>query len=286
MRGEERRHIYLSKEFTLLRLMIFLLFLTASVWFGVAVIRHPGYLLISYEPWLIQMPLWFALLCLLFLLGLFYVFIDGIDRLHFTWFRLKNWWRFRYVRKAKLISKEQVVQFQKSTYCTRFQQLTPKTDQGIQTLWKAVPRSMRYDGAIVAAYVAQNLQVVDSKGVLLLTTHPTRAFELEKLIRKVLRRTWYPELVPLYGQLQVKSNKQQLAIVGGWLKIYGPHQSLFLLLGQLCVQLQLWGKAKDYFKKCLEMGACPDASLAYGNLLEQLGDTQAAIAIYSRHHKK
>ena len=44
------------------RLIILLLFLVLSVWFGLTFLRHPGYMLVVYQPWMVQMPLWFALM--------------------------------------------------------------------------------------------------------------------------------------------------------------------------------------------------------------------------------
>src|SRR5579862_7546047 len=87
------------------RLFLFLLFLIVSVWFGLTVVRHPGFLFIVYQPWMVQMPIWFALLGLFILFGLFYLFITGIDRIYFLWFRMKNWLRFR--REHRSYSKTQ-----------------------------------------------------------------------------------------------------------------------------------------------------------------------------------
>ena len=69
-------------------------------------------------------------------------------------------------------------------------------------------------------------------------------------------------------------------IVGAWVKMYGPHPELLLTLGKLCVQVQLWGKAKDYFTKCLEQGPNAEASLEYGKLLEFLGEPEEAMQKY------
>ena len=55
------------------RLIVVLLFLVVSVWFGLDVVNHPGYLLLVYQPWMVQMPLWFALLSLFILFGLFFI---------------------------------------------------------------------------------------------------------------------------------------------------------------------------------------------------------------------
>ncbi len=50
--------------------------------------------------------------------------------------------------------------------------------------------------------------------------------------------------------------------------------------GRLCVRAQLWGKAKDYFERCLARGPNPAAYLEYGKLLEHLGETEDALQKY------
>ena len=86
------------------RLFIFLLFLIASVWFGLTMMRHPGYVFIVYQPWMIQMPVWFAVLAFFLILSLFYLLITGIDRFYFLWFRLRNWLRFRREHRAYMLT--------------------------------------------------------------------------------------------------------------------------------------------------------------------------------------
>lgn len=87
------------------RLIVVLFFLIISVWFGIAVMKHPGFLLIVYKPWTIQMPLWFALISLFICFALFYLIIDLIDRMHFIVYRIKNWLQFR--REHRAYSKTQ-----------------------------------------------------------------------------------------------------------------------------------------------------------------------------------
>ena len=89
----------------MLRLILFLLLLIASVWFGLEVVRHPGYLLLVYQPWMVQMPLWFALLGAIIVLVIFYLLIDSVEQFQFLCFKLKNWWRLR--REHQSYSKTQ-----------------------------------------------------------------------------------------------------------------------------------------------------------------------------------
>lgn len=383
----------------MLRLIILLIFLVASVWLGLAIMQHPGYLLIVYQPWMMQMPLWFAILAFLVFLSVFYLLVISIDRLQFWWFRIKNWLRIRrehksysktqhglalliegrwakaeklllagvnqsveplmnylgaakaaqeqgaydrrdsyiqkayqvapdaqlaigltqanlelkhdqleqasatlnhlrqisprhprvlkllervYVRlaewkelyallpsmrKAKLLNLEQAAQFEKNINIEILNASAYKSFADIQKIWHDMPRATRKNPEVVCAYVKQLVRFNETAAA-------------EELIRKTLKSHWQSELVAIYSKLPLNNTNRQLVIVGAWLKTYGPQSGLLLLLGKLCVRIQLWGKAKDYFEKCLALGPNPAASLAYGQLLEQLGEAEEATTIY------
>jgi HemY protein len=382
------------------RLIIFLILLVASVWFGVEIVRHPGYLLVIYQPWIVQMPIWFVLISGFIIFVLFYLLITSIDNIQLMWVRMKNWLRLRrehqaysktqhglttliegrfskaerlllagvnqsfeplmnylgaakaaqeqgaferrdnyiqkayqvaphaelaigltqaelelsqdqvehaigtlnhlresaprhprvlkllekaYVRladwqrllllvpslrKAKVITSEEVQQFEKNIYCEMLQTANNKTRNDLERIWNDMPRSARKNPEVATAYVKQLLHF------------PEATKEVEELIRKTLKSSWQPELVKIYGTLPFANLNRQLVIVGAWVKMYGQRPLLLLLLGKLCVRVQLWGKAKDYFEKCLALGPNAEASLEYGKLLEDLDETEEAKQKY------
>lgn len=379
-------------------LILFLILLVASVWIGVMTMQHPGYLMVVSEPWMMQMPLWFAVITCLLLLLLFYLIIDSIDRIQLCWFTLCNWWRFRreqrlynktqhgltlliegrwkkaerlllagihdtvdplmnylgaakaaqelgakdrrdeyikkaytvaphaalaigltkaelefsheqlnaaiitldqlrelsprhprvltlleriYIRtsdwqnllkllpsmrKAKLLTLTQNLQLEKNVYC-EILSIPQKNFSAIQTTWEGIPRHLKKNPDVVYAYVKQLLHFSHTK-------------EAEDLIRKTLKNHWHPELAKRYGTLPFANLNRQLVIVAAWVKMYGQKPELLLTLARLCVKVQLWGRAKDYFEKCLALGPNPDASLAYGHLLEQLNEPEKAMMKY------
>lgn len=57
------------------RLLIFLILLTGSIYFGVQLKHDPGYLLIAYQAKTIEMPLWFGFVVMLLVFCLFYALI-------------------------------------------------------------------------------------------------------------------------------------------------------------------------------------------------------------------
>jgi len=378
------------------RLLFVLLLLVASVYLGIHVMDHPGYLMIVYQPWMVQMPLWFACLAALLLLMIFYWLVTSFDWVYFCWFRFKNWMQLRrekrlysktqqglayliesqwskaeyllkkgaaeareplvnflgaakaaheqkaydrrdqyfrlahqaapeaaiaigitqaelefaqdnmqraaailqhirqksprhsgvlrllervYVhtndwerlqgllpdlRKAKLIDRKQQQLFEKNTAC---QMLLAANEREIHAVWSQLPRHLHKQAEVVCAYV-ERLQALP--GVVI-------DQEVARLIRKTLSHEWSESLVSVYARLPVEDINRELVLFGAWLKQYGQHAILLLSLGKLCVQAQLWGKARDYFEKCLALGPNTQASLAYGRLLEQLGEKDAAL---------
>lgn len=386
----------------MLRLIAFLIVLVASVWLGIEMMRHPGYLLLVYQPWMVQMPIWFAILAAIFIFITFYLIINSFDRLQFFWFRMKNWLRFRkqkqqlskteqgyaarveqrfklaeqllvasvsenfsplinyleaaraahaeaayerrdqylqkayevapneffaigltqaelefnqqqsehaiatllhlkqknpkhpgvlrllekiYVRmgdwehlrllipdfrKARLLSEKNLALLEKNTYCEIFNAAYLANEIQLKELWAKVPRNIKKQPDVVASYVKQLQRFANTQT------------EIEELIRRVLKNDYQAELVTIYGDLNFTQLNQELIILGNWLKHYGQRAEILLSLGKLCVKLKLWGKAKDYFVKCLSLGPNPKASLAYGQLMEILEEKEQALMIY-RH---
>lgn len=381
------------------RLIILLLFLVVSVWLGLHVLQHPGFVFVVYEPWMVQMPLWVVILGGIIVFGVLYAFVDSIDRLQFAWYRFKNWLQWRrehkaysktqhglalliegrwakaqrlllagvkntidplmnylgaakaaqalqlldkrdqylreahrvapdaelaigltkaelqleqhqleqaaatlnrllvlsprhprvlmlaekvYVRlgdwkalqallpklrKSRVLTSTQVSIFEKNIACTLLNQPLSVNVNDITACYDSFSRALKKNPEVLLAYAEALSLRGETKPVLEIT-------------RRVLKSTYEPRLIELYMKAPFDEVNRELVMAGAWLKMYGPQPELLLLLGKLCVQAQLWGKAKDYFNQCLNLGPNKAASLAYGKLLEQLGDAAAATAVY------
>lgn len=383
------------------RLVIILIFLIASVWLGLQILHHPGYLLFVYGSWMVQMPVWFGILATLIFLMLFYLVISGFDRTKLLWVRIKNWWhirkeiklfsktqaglaalvearwkkaeylllagvnqsleplinylgaakaaheqkqydkRDRYIQKAykvapnaevaigitraelelednqleqaaatlnhlrqlsprhprllkllekvyirssdwksleallpalargKLLTSTQMQSFEKNIYCELLRESSMQTLQTVNATWEQIPRHMKKNPDVVCAYIKQLLKFPNSNNK-----------EIEELIRATLKTTWHAELATIYSTLPFVNLNRQLVIANAWLKMYGEQPALLLLLGNLCARAKLWGKAKDYYQKCLAQENNSLAALEYGKLLESLGEKSEAMQVY------
>jgi len=101
-----------------------------------------------------------------------------------------------------------------------------------------------------------------------------RAAEAE--LRKALNKDWHPELAAAYGELRTPDTGKQLRHAENWLKARPDDAALLLATARVCMQMQLWGKARSYLESSLSIAPDPGAWAIYGQLLNQLGDEAAA----------
>lgn len=82
------------------RFLVFLILLTASVWVGVEIAKDPGYLLLVYKQWSIEMPLWFALFAILLIYFVVHFIFKLINAIFSMEHRFVRWLRWRRKNKA------------------------------------------------------------------------------------------------------------------------------------------------------------------------------------------
>lgn len=175
-----------------------------------------------------------------------------------------------FLRKAKIITAEQLQLFEKNTYLELLHNAETKNVGlvGIQQLWEAIPKKFQQDPEITYRYAK------------LLLPYPEVSADVETLIRKCVKKAWDGQLVALYGLIEAKDAKKQLAVAEGWYKQYGNQAVLLLTLGRLYMRCQLWGKARSSFEESIKLEANPETYMEYGKLLEQMGEMSSAMKNY------
>lgn len=134
--------------------------------------------------------------------------------------------------------------------------------------WETVPRKIQQNPVIVVDYLKQLLK------------HPDTSSEAEGLAYKTLKHTWNNELAHLYGNIPNLDPNLLLSHAEKLLKRYPNQPILLLTLGRLATHSHLWGKARRYYEESLTFAASSETFFEYGKLLEQLGNTRAAMESY------
>jgi len=142
--------------------------------------------------------------------------------------------------------------------------------EGVTTLlsdWESLTKKQKNNDELVQEYVKQLLKFNEDD-------------KAERLLRDAIKRTWKKSLVYLYGQVNSEKPDQQLKLAEGWVKSHGDDAVVNLSLGRICMLNRLWGKARIYLEKSIELGARAETYFELGALLEHLDDKEAAMLCY------
>lgn len=172
------------------------------------------------------------------------------------------------LKRYNVIELQEFEALQHSAYLQALVDLTKQNQpEAVTELFKSLPKPLAADPNIVTEYVR----------FLLKNNEHTKAKEL---LRRNLRKEFNPQLVTLYGSLP--SDDSQLAFAESLLKKHAHSAELYLCLGQLCINRQLWGKAKYYLEQSNEIDPTPLAYMTLGKLQEKLGDASQACDSYKK----
>ncbi|MDI9819562.1 MULTISPECIES: heme biosynthesis protein HemY [unclassified Legionella] len=170
------------------------------------------------------------------------------------------------LKKNQVISRQAFEQLRHQAYLQTMLDLSKSSEsEALNTLVSNLPKSLAHDPELMAVYCR----------FLLARKEDVQA---ESILRYCLRKQFNEQLIELYGQ--VKIDEKPLAFAESLTKKHPHSAALYLCLGRLCLYNQLWGKARSYLETSINLTPIPEAYAELGNLLEQLGDQEAACKAY------
>ena len=104
--------------------------------------------------------------------------------------------------------------------------------------------------------------------------------DAQLLIEHALEANWDSNLVALYADCHGGEMTARLARAEKWLQQHPQDDVLLLVLGRLCVEQQLWGKAKSFFEASLSLRNTHATNIALAQLHEQLDELVLATRRY------
>ncbi|VXC84862.1 Heme biosynthesis protein HemY [Pseudomonas sp. 8Z] len=143
--------------------------------------------------------------------------------------------------------------------------------QPLTQAWNQLSSALRHEPELIAAYVEQLRRLGAQE-------------EAEQVLRSALKRSYDSRLARFYGVLRGSDPARQLDTAEGWLKQHSEDPALQLTLGRLCLQNQLWGKARDYFESSLRLERHPETCAELARLLTQLGELERSNQLLLESH--
>jgi len=140
--------------------------------------------------------------------------------------------------------------------------------RGLAEYWKTVPTAEQRHPRIAGAAARAWIGIGDCGAAQL-------------VIEGALAETWDAGLVLLYGECVGGDAMERVERAERWLKERPQDAELLLTLGRLCVQRELWGKARSYFEASLTLHSGRAAHVALAQLCERIGLADEA----NRHYR-
>lgn len=173
------------------------------------------------------------------------------------------------LEKRKVITHMEADSLQKRCYIELMEIAKKGKPGAVDEVWDSMNRKLHKEQSLIQHYAAYLID--HGKGE-----------QAEAILNKALKHEWSSDLVLLYGLAKSENSAKQLDVAEGWLKTHGNSSALLLSLGRLCIDNQLWGKARQYLTDSLELEPLLPAYIELGQLYEHLGEQQNALAAYKQ----
>jgi HemY protein len=167
------------------------------------------------------------------------------------------------LRKRRLFSAQELDGMARQAY----QALLAASGAEVRQTWSRVAKAFQEDEAVLATYAEQLLSV--GKGDL-----------AEPLLRHAIKRRRSERLMRLYGRVEGTDPNGQLVQAESWLVGHEEDAATLLTAGRLALRCKLWGKAREYLEASVNARPTAEGFNELGNLLEQLGEPEAALENY------
>lgn len=133
----------------------------------------------------------------------------------------------------------------------------------LEKAWSDVPRAARKLPASVVAY---------ARAAMVCGDHPAA----ERVLRELIEQSPDAAAIRLYGELVLANPLVPLERAEGWLRQRPEDPELLASCARLCLRAELFGKARSYLEASLARRPNAENSLILADLLEQMGEREAA----------
>jgi HemY protein len=133
----------------------------------------------------------------------------------------------------------------------------------LEKAWSGLPRSVRKLPQSIVAYARAAMACND---------HPSA----ERVLRELIDDVGDTAAMRLYGDLVLPDPLVPLERAEGWLRKRPEDADLLATCARLCLRAELFGKARSYLEASLARRPNAENSLLLAELLEQMGDHDAA----------
>lgn len=107
--------------------------------------------------------------------------------------------------------------------------------------------------------------------------------DAEKLVKPLVKKNPDMDVISLYGKIRSSAGNKQFTFLENWLNnnTQAPN-SIYLSLGKIAFELELWGKARFYLERSLRVQPSAESYFMMAKTLQQLEDDDHAAECYKQ----
>jgi len=186
-----------------------------------------------------------------------------------TYFRLEDWAKLEQILpRLKKHGRTDKVTLDEWARRVHLEHVNSAADgDAVIQAWKQLPKRLKSDLSLLEAYYTRLIETGMHE-------------KAEKDLVAALKSEWRGPLVRVFGLVEGKDPSKQLKRAEGWLANRGEDPDLLLTAARLCLRNELWGKARSYLESVISLRPTPEAYHEYGQLLNQLGETDDAARAF------
>ncbi|MAD91512.1 MAG: hypothetical protein CMQ54_02140 [Gammaproteobacteria bacterium] len=185
------------------------------------------------------------------------------------YFKLEDWASLKEIlpriTKYSQIKPKKLANWKSKIQCEELSNAENGSD--ILKIWKRISLSQKSNIETLMAYY---------QGLMRNGLHE----KAEKEIANSIETNWQPALIKLYGDVHGVDINRQITNAETWFKNHSDDLDLLLTMAKLCLKNELWGKARYYLELLIESNPNSSAFEVYGDLLNKMGETEAAKEAY------
>lgn len=171
------------------------------------------------------------------------------------------------IKKVSGLSRQDLAQLETDVVAMQLAQATEFSE--VEQQWNALASKQKLNPQIMVEYVKAAIKAEQLNG-------------LSEWIDKALSAQWDESLVYYYGRIQFGPAYDRLKKAQAWLAKQPQSAVLYLTLGRLACQSQLWGQAHDYFKQSLKLQPELETFHAFAQCYEAEGEDRQAALVYKQ----
>jgi len=169
------------------------------------------------------------------------------------------------LQKHGLLSEQTRLELEQRAACQQLKQAAGA--QALESLWRALPKSLRGQSQVLAVY-SEQLARLDE------------ADKAEQLLHKAIKRQYDSRLAACYGKLLTSDPEYQLKTAESWLKNQPEDLELLLALARLGRASGQFDKARRYYEASLAREPRRESCTELAQLLLEMGESKRSAELF------